>query len=56
MNDHDQKELARAVADELVKRIQREVGKSILAKIFWVLVGGVILLAIWTGQIKITTG
>lgn len=34
----DDEELAKKVADELMNRIYREVGKSVLKKLFWVLI------------------
>jgi hypothetical protein len=40
------------VADELITRIQKEVGKSILNKIFWLSLAGMIALGIWLGAIK----
>jgi|TARA_E500000318_G_scaffold1127_1_gene1464 hypothetical protein len=50
--DAEQRKLAKMVADELITRIQKEVGKSILNKIFWLSLAGMIALGIWLGAIK----
>lgn len=46
MSENNNEDLAKKVADELMDRIYREVGKSVLKKIFWFFASAVIVIAV----------
>ena len=52
--DPDEEErIAKKVVDYMFARIQQEIGKGVLRKLFWVALGVIVVLAIWTGVIKV---
>ena len=53
MSDEEERRFARLVVDEMFKRIQQEVGRSVMKKAFWVIFSLFIVAMLWLGIIKI---